>query len=186
MTSVEILTVRIIFVVLITALIVYGIFKHERESRMNKIWKEAIDLVTEKFHKEVEYTVELWKTQQTALLKIKAIFNHLGIKIEITDGEFTPSIDTLRSLSFVKEYLPEIDEQLRIYKDAENEINRLETFEKRSYVITWLEEALNHRKWRKNRWTSVTTQAKLGIIDALSETYDYRRNSNNDQENLTE
>ena len=180
------MTIAAILVTIVILAIGYSIFNSVHESRMNKIWKEVGELVHEKFNEEMKYLVELVKTQETALLKIKAIFDHLGIKNEIEGVNLPPSIDTFRSLSFVKEYLPEIDEQLRIYEDAENEINRLDTTRKSSYVINQLVEQLSDSKWRKNRWTSATIQQKKVIIDLLSKIYDDRRNSNNDKENLTE
>lgn len=184
------MTIAAILVTIVILAIGYSIFNSVHESRMNKIWKEVGELVHEKFNEEMKYLAELVKTQEIALLKINAIFDHLGIKIEIAGVNLPPfiesRIDTFRSLSFVKEYLPEIDEQLRIYKDAENEINRLDTTRKSSYVINQLVEQLNDSKWRKNRWTSATIQQKRVIIDVLSKIYDDRRNSNNDQENLAE
>ena len=184
MTSVEILTVRIIFVVLITALIVYGIFKLEREYRENKMSqmsRELDDLIFKVFLDEVKYFLELLKVQKTANMKIKAIFDHLGVKVEIIEDQFTPSIDTFRSLSFMKEYLPEIDEQLRIYQEAEREMNKLDTIDKRHYVILQV-----HTMISPNMWMELTYEQKREIIHKLSEEYDVNRNQNEAQENLTE
>ena len=180
------MTIVAILVTIVILAIGYSIFNSVHESRMNKIWKEVGELVHEKFNEEMKYLVELVKTQETAILKIKAIFDHLGIKNEIEGVNLPPSIDTFRSLSFVKEYLPEIDEQLRIYKDAENEIDRLDTTRKSRYVISQLVEQLSNSKWRKNRWTSASIQQKREIIHKLYEEYVTQRNQNEDQENLTE
>lgn len=168
-----------IVAILVTIVIIYAIFNSVLESRENKMSEELTDLIYEEFLEEARYFRELLKSQQTALLKIKAIFDHLGIKVEIIEDKITPSIDTFRSISFVKEYLPEIDEQLGVYEDAEKEMNRLDTNDKSRYVINSVHEIVSPNKWRK-----LSKEQKRKMIHDLAE--GYAAIMNNDQENLTE
>jgi hypothetical protein len=172
----------VIALCLITA-IVYAILDSVRKSRENKMSEEIRDIIYDEFLlKEVKYIQKLSKDQNMALLRIKAIFDHLGVKVEIVDDKITPSIDTFRSISFVKKYLPEIDEQVRIYKDAETEMNKIDVDHKNKYVIFRVHQIVSLSKWRK-----LSDEQKKEIIHNISENYDYQRKQyENNQWNLNE
>lgn len=151
-----------------------------RESRKeNRRWlmmNECKRLIGEvvKTDTVIEQLKSLSKVQMEALQKIKAICGHLGVQVEIdpyTKGfSITPSIDLIKSLSFMKEYLPEIEEQWWIYKehDAQEYLNKLREKEE------WMLEEM--KKVETEDWNRLDDIKRHLMIKGISYKYDTLRN----------
>ena len=132
------------------------------------------------FDSRVEYATSLVDLQCDALQKIKAICGHLGVQVDIQDRTLIPSIKVIRSLSFMKEYLPEVEEQWQIFQNTDPE-SVLKGIKKKEIDILYELE-----KMPSAQWNIISDGQRREIIQILSNEYDRKHIMNeNDQENLT-
>lgn len=147
--------------------------KEHRRWLMTQECKRRIGEVV-KTDRVIEQLNSLSKIQMEALQKIKAICGHLGVQVEIdpyTLGfSITPSIDLIKSLSFMKEYIPEIEEQWWIYKehDAQEYLNKIREKEK------WMLEEM--KKVKTEDWNRLDVIQRDHMIKGLSHEYDTLQN----------
>lgn len=169
--------------------IIYGIisFKIEQRKRTDKFTKsrEKIDLIKDIIHfdSRVDYATRLVEIQDASLEKIKAICGHLGVQVDIRYRTLIPSIEIIRSLSFMKEYLPEIDEQWQIYQNNDPSPILQKIKDKENHILTELDRMCDEGL----PWDSANEEKKREVLQLLSNEYDRKQIMNEDrQENLTE
>lgn len=118
------------------------------------------------YNKEMIQAHTSEELRKNALLKIKAICDHLRVQTEISYGEITPSIDIIRSLSFMKEYLPEIEEQSKIYEENDYWKMRSISNAKWDYVTKKIKEI------SVSKWNRLDSEQKKKLIQIRSEEFD--------------
>lgn len=124
--------------------------------------------------KEINQLNSLAKVQTDALQRIRAICGHLGVQVGIDLSKIgyriNPSIEIIKSLSFMKEYLPEIEEQWQIYKDNE----ALEYVHKLRDKNEWMLEEM--KKVKTEDWNRLDDDQRDLLIKDLSHEYDTIQN----------
>ncbi len=156
--------------------------KKQKEYKVNKPLQERQELVDDVIHfdSRVEYARSLTQRRYNALQKIKAICGHLGVRVDIRYPDMGPSIDTIRSLSFMKEYLPEIEEQWQIYQNTDPCSVLYEIKKKEIDILHELE------KMPAELWNQASDEQRRGCIQHLSNEYDRKEIMKEDsQVNLT-
>lgn len=126
------------------------------------------------FYAEVSYIDGLRCIRCAALEKIKAICGHLGVQVKICGLKMNPSIDIIRSLSFMKEYLPEIEEEWKIYEEK-GQASRI-ILDKICNKRRWMIKELH--KTKSDIWNLLNSEQKRLIIHDLSEQYDREHKEN--------
>lgn len=156
-----------LYIIALISVIFYGIYKAIREDIEDRKWKEVYWIMDCVFYaRENDRLDTLQKDRKSALMKVKAIFDHLNVQVEISDYSITPSIDILRSLSFSKEYLSEIDEQAKILQDVKSEMDNLNPWRKRNFIRDEIEK-VSLNKWKHLRW-----EDKCEMIRKLADEFD--------------
>ena len=142
--------------------------KKQKEYKMYRPLHERQELVDEVIHfdSRVEYARSLSRRRYNALQKIKAICGHLGVRVDIRYPDMSPSIDTIRSLSFMKEYLPEIEEQWQIYQNTDPCSVLYEIKKKEIDILHELE------KVPAGLWDHASEEQRRDCIQNLSNEYD--------------
>lgn len=150
---------------------------YSRSKELSRLICEVMD-----YDSKVDYALSLRKVQEDALQKIKAICGHQGVQVKIGDGHYdptiTPSIDIIKSLGFMKDYLPEIEELWQIYKDTDSD----------AYIRPFFKKQLTIHKelmfGPSDAWKLLTDEQKRKIIQDMSYEYDQKQINKKDQENL--
>ena len=156
------------------------IYKLVKFNRLNKSWEEYHERAKEArvlINKHLEYwskwdnSKSMRNVQLTALQKIKAICGHMGVEVKIdylgyTNPDMTPSIDIIKSLGFMKEYLPEIEGLWQTYKenDADKYIEPLNI--KRDWIL------MSINQLPADPWKYLTDEQKKKVIKEVSDQYD--------------
>ena len=157
-------------VFLIPFLVIYA---NVREHKIDKKSKEVSKLLKDIFYwKEMEIAHHSNLLRVNALEKVKAICDHLGVETEIKYGRITPSIEIIRSLSFMKEYLPEIDEQAKIYEENDGDPMITRTNDKYDFVKEKI-ELLSVRKWNR-----MSPEQKREMIQKLADVFECDKKEN--------
>lgn len=136
-----------------------------------------------------EFARKMWKDKNEALQKIKAICGHLGVEVKIEhDGIYpsknfiesltmAPSIDVIKSLGFMKEYIPEIEEQWQIYNSFD-----LDSFTSGLSDQHWsIYDEL--QKVSTDRWKRLNDLEKRQMIHDLAKEYADKKINKETQEN---
>lgn len=181
----------------IIGVVIATIIKLVKFNRLNKSWeeyheraKEARVLINKhlEYWSKLDYAISLRKVQLTALQKIKAICGHMGVEVKIdylgyTNPDMTPSIDIIKSLGFMKEYLPEIEGLWQTYKenDADKYIEPLNI--KRDWILMSIDQLPPYP------WKYLTDEQKKKVIKEVSDQYDREidlknKSSTSSEENL--
>ena len=149
---------------LIPILVVYA---KVRDYRKGKNDSQVSRLLHEVFYNKEMIQSNISRVlRENALLKIKAICDHLRVQTEIKYGEITPSINIIRSLSFMKEYLPEIEELSKIYEENDYRMMISISNAKWDYVTKKIEEI------SVSKWNRLNREQKKELIQKKSEEFD--------------
>ena len=156
-----------ISLVLLILIPIFVIYAKVREYRKGKKATQVSRLLREVFYNREMIQAHISEgRRKNALLKIKAICDHLRVQTEIEYGEITPSIDIIRSLSFMKEYLPEIEELSKIYEENDYRKMRSISIAKWDYVAKKIEEI------SVSKWNRLDREQKKKLIQNKSEEFD--------------
>lgn len=159
----------------IIGFIISAYFSGRKDLKENRRWlmnHECRRLISEevKTDKVIDHLNGLAKVQMIALQKIKAISGHVGVQVEIdcyTPGyPITPSIDIIKSLTFMKEYLPEIEEQWQIYKEHDSVEYLKKIGEKQEWILDEMKQV------KTEEWNRLDSTQRILMIRGLSHKYD--------------
>ena len=147
--------------------LIYAIYKAIHDTLDNKRNHEILRLTYDFFLDNGERAKyhELLDTERTSLMTIKAICGHQGVQIEIVSNYLNPSLDFVRSLSFMKDSLQEIEEQVKIANESDYEsailVGKFDHVTRTLYNLPLL------------KWIRLDDSQKKEMIQNLSEEYDH-------------
>lgn len=146
--------------------IIYAIYKAMHDTLEDKMNREIRKLTFDFFYENGERPKyhELLHIERTSLMTIKAICGHQGVQVEIDGSYIKPSLDFVRSLSFMKDSLPEIEEQVSIANEANYEWSVLVG------KFDHVDRTLSNLPLLK--WIRLDDIQKKEMIQNLSEEYD--------------
>ena len=147
---------------------IFVIYAKVRDYRKDKKDSQVSRLLREVFYNNEMIQANISeRLRKNAILKIKAICDHLRVQTEIEYGEIVPSINIIKSLSFMKEYLPEIEEMSKIYEENDYMMMRSISNAKWDYVTEKIEEI------SVSKWNRLDLEQKKELIQKKSEEFDH-------------